>query len=81
MKSPKALPGLTDNSFLHFEFPALDETLCTGCGECVAVCPTSCLEMIGPIPWLARPAHCISCSFCALICPAHALRMEHQVAE
>lgn len=57
------------------EVPILDPTRCTGCGDCPAVCPTACLEMAGPLPWLPRPGHCISCGLCAAICPADALRM------
>lgn len=57
------------------ELPVLDETLCTGCGWCVPACPTACLAMSGPVPWLPRPLDCVSCTICAAICPAGALRM------
>ncbi len=63
------------------ELPLLDAARCTGCGDCVAVCPTDCLEMAGPVPWLPRPGHCVSCALCALVCPADALRLvERQKA-
>jgi len=58
------------------ELPVLDSTRCTGCGECVLICPTECLELAGPRPWLPRPLDCISCTACALICPAQALEMK-----
>jgi ferredoxin len=58
-----------------FELPLLDETLCTGCGDCVRLCPTDCLEMAGPLPWLPRPGDCVSCSLCVLVCPVTALRL------
>jgi formate hydrogenlyase subunit 6/NADH:ubiquinone oxidoreductase subunit I len=57
------------------ELPRLDEALCTGCGDCPAVCPTDCLEMAGPLPWLPRPRDCVSCSLCVLICPVGALQL------
>jgi formate hydrogenlyase subunit 6/NADH:ubiquinone oxidoreductase subunit I len=57
------------------ELPLLDVARCTGCGDCVRACPTDCLEMDGPLPWLPRPDDCISCSLCVLVCPADALRL------
>ena len=58
------------------ELPAVDETRCSGCGDCVAVCPTNCLAMAGPLPWLPRPADCVRCELCVQVCPADALRMR-----
>jgi len=57
------------------DLPRLDDTRCTGRGDCVIVCPTQCLEMASQIPWLPRPADCISCTLCVLICPDEALSM------
>ena len=57
------------------ELPTLDERLCNGCGWCVRLCPTDCLEMAGPLPYLARPGHCISCGVCVLVCPTKALTL------
>jgi formate hydrogenlyase subunit 6/NADH:ubiquinone oxidoreductase subunit I len=57
------------------QLPNLDETRCTGCGDCVAVCPTSCLEMAGLLPWLPRPEDCVSCALCVLACPALAIQL------
>jgi NAD-dependent dihydropyrimidine dehydrogenase PreA subunit len=57
------------------ELPVLDSTRCTGCGDCVAVCPTTCLAMDGGLPWLPRPADCVLCALCVLVCPANALAL------
>ena len=54
--------------------PSVDLIRCTGCGRCVPVCPTECLEMVGSKPWLPRPRDCVSCTACALVCPAEAIR-------
>ena len=58
------------------ERPVLDESRCTGSGDCVAVCPTACLELAGRIPWMPRPGDCISCGLCVLVCPADALHLD-----
>ena len=58
------------------DIPILDETCCTGCGDCVHACPVDCLEMAGPLPWLPRPGDCISCTLCALVCPPGAVAMS-----
>jgi NAD-dependent dihydropyrimidine dehydrogenase PreA subunit len=57
------------------ELPMLDESRCTGCGDCVSACPTACLEMAGKVPWLPRPRDCVICALCVQICPASALKM------
>ena len=56
--------------------PVLDSSRCTGCGDCVAVCPADCLAMAGPRPWLPRPRDCVSCSACELVCPTDAIRLR-----
>ena len=58
------------------ELPLLNETRCTGCGDCVPICPTDCLAMAGAIPWLIRPAACISCAACAAVCPVDAIHLQ-----
>jgi MinD superfamily P-loop ATPase len=58
------------------ELPLLNDSLCTGCGDCVPACPADCLAMAGSVPWLPRPGACISCALCTLICPTSALTME-----
>jgi NAD-dependent dihydropyrimidine dehydrogenase PreA subunit len=57
------------------ELPLVDETLCTGCGDCPAVCPTDCLAMDGRVPRLTAPADCVSCALCVRICPVHAIEL------
>jgi MinD superfamily P-loop ATPase len=59
------------------ELPQLDETRCSGCGDCVPACPVDCLELAGRLPWLPRPTACVSCGICVLICPENALVLEN----
>jgi ferredoxin len=60
--------------------PVLDETKCTGCGRCVAVCPTGCLERTGAVVWLPRPLDCVRCGACEVVCPADAVRVQVTVS-
>jgi NAD-dependent dihydropyrimidine dehydrogenase PreA subunit len=62
------------------ELPLLDETRCTGCGDCVAVCPVACLILVRRKPWLARPGDCVACSLCVLVCPESALSLAEPAA-
>jgi len=55
------------------ELPLLGETRCTGCGDCVRICPAACLGMAGRLPWLPLPLDCVSCALCCLVCPEDAL--------
>jgi NAD-dependent dihydropyrimidine dehydrogenase PreA subunit len=63
------------------ELPLLDATRCAGGGDCVAVCPTGCLEMAGALPWLPRPRDCVSCGLCVAVCPTDAVRLGDPDAE
>jgi len=63
------------------DLPLLDETRCSGCGDCVAVCPTACLEMRTSRPWLPRPLDCVRCALCAAICPTGAVVLLQVEAE
>jgi NAD-dependent dihydropyrimidine dehydrogenase PreA subunit len=58
------------------ELPQLDATRCAGTSDCVAACPTGCLEMAGGAPWMPRPADCVSCGLCVAVCPTGAIRLE-----
>ena len=61
------------------ELPEVNSARCTGCGDCVAVCPTDCLAMSAPSsarPWLPRPLDCVSCAACELVCAPDAIRLH-----
>ena len=57
------------------ELPILNTARCTGCGDCVPVCPTDCLEMSHGLPWLPRPRDCIACAVCEVVCPVEAIQV------
>lgn len=69
--------------------PVVDHDQCSGCEDCVNICPFNCLaikpsesaETMRGIAFLARPGKCVSCGECERICPQEAisLRLPEQI--
>lgn len=57
----------------------LDESLCTGCGICLNVCPHEVFEHKQRKITIANPADCMECGACQLNCPFHAIHVESGV--
>ncbi len=55
---------------------ALDEGACTGCGECLLVCPRGVLTVAGRKAVLSDRDACIECGACALNCPVGAISVK-----
>ena len=60
-------------------FPHINAMLCTGCGDCVAICPTSALAMNGDVAVLAGPDDCNYCGLCEAICPVEAIDLPYRI--
>ena len=64
-----------------------DETICKGCGMCVAACPKKLLELSkdhinakGYHPaTMTDMESCVGCASCAIMCPDVAITVERQV--
>jgi NAD-dependent dihydropyrimidine dehydrogenase PreA subunit len=53
---------------------ATDEDLCTGCGECVDICPVQAVKLEGDYPVIEKD-WCIGCGVCATVCPSGAVQI------
>lgn len=54
----------------------LDPAKCTGCGDCVFICPVRTIKLVKKIAVLADPEGCCreSCRICEYHCPEGAIR-------
>ena len=53
--------------------PQIDLSQCTGCGLCVALCPTQAVTLVNRQAAITQPAHCIFCEVCESYCPVGAI--------
>lgn len=51
-----------------------DKERCSGCGQCVDICPVRVIKMEGDFP-VVDPEWCIGCGVCAVPCPSSAVRL------
>ena len=51
-----------------------DPDKCTGCGQCVDICPVNAIEMVEDLPIVDRE-WCIGCGVCAVPCPSSAIKL------
>lgn len=51
-----------------------DRGQCTGCGQCVEICPVNAVKMEGDFP-VVDQEWCIGCGVCAIPCPSSAIRL------
>src|SRR4030067_957836 len=55
--------------------PFVDPAGCTGCGTCVAHCPSGAIEILSPTA-LIDPRTCIGCADCIVVCPEHTVKID-----
>ncbi len=51
-----------------------DKERCTGCGQCVGICPVQVIKMEGDFPVVDKE-WCIGCGVCAIPCPSSAIKL------
>jgi NAD-dependent dihydropyrimidine dehydrogenase PreA subunit len=55
--------------------PEVDESKCSGCGNCVDVCPSEVFEMENDKSKVVRPEECVECETCVSECPEEAIKL------
>ncbi len=59
--------------------PQIDRSVCTGCGDCVTICPTGALTLTMGKATVARPDACSYCADCEAVCPPGAIALPYLV--
>ena len=59
--------------------PGFRYELCTGCGQCVAVCPRQVLALDGERPHLLLNSDCTYCGACEEGCPTEAVYLSYEI--
>ena len=62
------------NSTYHLAI--IDQEICTGCGTCVASCPTDAISLDDDDLAVRDEAYCIGCGICARFCPEEAISLK-----
>jgi len=59
--------------------PVLDRARCTACGECIPVCGSGVLALVGGRLEFMKPAACDYCGECEAICAESAISCPYDV--
>jgi ferredoxin len=59
--------------------PRIARSVCIGCGECIALCPTSALGQRKGKADLIYPDRCTYCAACESVCPVNAIELPYLV--
>ncbi len=62
-----------------FIVPEINQAVCTGCGDCLAVCQPHALALVEGKAVLARPDLCEYDGGCEPVCPVGAIQVPYLV--
>ena len=54
----------------------VDKDVCTGCGECVEICPVEVFELIDDKSEPVNADECMGCESCVEVCEDEAITIE-----
>ncbi|MDP2729546.1 MAG: 4Fe-4S dicluster domain-containing protein [Dehalococcoidales bacterium] len=64
---------------VRLPLPDIDVERCTGCGDCVVVCPTGAVKVVDGKAVMVSPDVCLYCTDCEPVCPAQAIRCPLEI--
>lgn len=59
--------------------PEVDLDLCTGCGDCVELCPADTVVLVNGKATILRAEDCTYCTDCEAFCPSGAIRCPFEI--
>jgi len=59
-----------------YVYPVVNRETCSGCGNCVEICPNEVYILQGDKSDPIRPEDCIECWVCVKQCPAESIELR-----
>jgi ferredoxin len=64
---------------LRMAIPEIDLDICTGCGDCVELCPFGIVKLQNGKAAIVSPENCDYCTDCETFCPPGAIRCPFEI--
>jgi NAD-dependent dihydropyrimidine dehydrogenase PreA subunit len=61
--------------------PQINQMMCTGCGDCIASCPTGALSWQNDKAVLLHPDLCTYCAACEDVCTVGAIELPYLIVK